>query len=125
MSKKKIILIISAMVAAAVAIILALRFIFNVPFMSFGSVEAPQIPLTTASAPASKTQGSNVLTGILSLKDGAVLQVDVKKYFLKINTADAAIILKSKGYKEGDTINAMGRVAGETIELDGVNKLVQ
>lgn len=130
MIKKQLYIIIGTLIVVSVAIILIIRFVFKVPLATNNSTnEQPENKITeppiTNTVPESRTEGLEVWTGSLTLVEPPTLTVGEKVYTLKILEKNTLSIFEGKGYKTGDTINVMGKLEGETINVSGLNKLVK
>lgn len=121
MSKKQMVLVLVGLVAIAAGTIFLIRYLTR-PGASEDGVVLPRV---TNSAPQSATKGVGVWTGILNMGEKTVLKVDGKIYELRINKTDGGAVLRAQGYKSGDEINVMGKLAGEVIETAGVNKFIR
>lgn len=121
MSKKQLVIILIVLAIAAIAIILLIRSVLAPKLPSIGEKNPP----ISSFVPKSATPGIEAWTGVLALVDSEVnLKVGDKVYKLTIPGVAAAKIIADKGYQSGDTVNVMGKLKGEAIEMSGINKLI-
>jgi len=126
MVKKQLFIIIVVLVVISLIAILVIRFIFKVPFFSPTNNLTNSIqPPTTTVVPQSLTEGQSIWSGTLNLVEPPTLTVDGKVFTLKILEKNTLSIFEGKGYKTGDTVNVMGSLEGDVINVSGLNKLVK
>ncbi|KKR49236.1 MAG: hypothetical protein UT86_C0001G0208 [Candidatus Magasanikbacteria bacterium GW2011_GWC2_40_17] len=125
MFKKQFFLIIGGLLAASLILVIFFFFFFRSPYTS-KNVEQPNSvnPPVTSIAPQSLTPNQDIWTGVLTLVEPPTLKVDGKIYTLRILDRNSLSIFEGKGYKTGDTVNVMGILTGDVIDVSGLNKFV-
>lgn len=123
MFRKRLFLIISALLATFLLAFLVLYSFFKSPNGNFLGNNSQ--PAATKTIPQAATPGLSVWSGSLNLSQPPSLIVNEKKYRLEIKGADAFSVLKKQNFQTGDTVNVMGKLNGAAIDLSGINKLAK